>query len=104
MANLETTLAGTAKPYQGNPMFNCPDEIVDAAKNAGFDMLLTANNHILDKGRAGLERTLEVYRSMEDSKRIRFVGTSTDEMDELSRNPLIINVRGIRIAFLLLPM
>mgnify|MGYP004513198653 CR=1 FL=1 len=44
VANLETTLAGTAKPYQGNPMFNCPDEIVDAAKNAGFDMLLTAYN------------------------------------------------------------
>ena len=62
VANLETTLAGTAKPYQGNPMFNCPDEIVDAAKNAGFDMLLTANNHSYDSQKAGFERTIRTVR------------------------------------------
>ena len=62
IANLETTLAGTAKPYQGNPMFNCPDEIVDAAKNAGFDMLLTANNHSYDSQQAGFERTIRTVR------------------------------------------
>lgn len=62
VANLETTLAGTAKPYQGNPMFNCPDEIVDAAKNAGFDMLLTANNHSYDSQQAGYERTIRTVR------------------------------------------
>ena len=65
VANLETTLAGTAKPYQGNPMFNCPDEIVDAAKNAGFDMLLTANNHSYDTTLVGFKRTLEVVRGTE---------------------------------------
>ena len=62
VANLETTLAGTAKPYQGNPMFNCPDAIVDAAKDAGFDMLLTANNHSYDSQQAGFERTIQVVR------------------------------------------
>ncbi|MBP3304640.1 MAG: CapA family protein [Oscillospiraceae bacterium] len=61
-ANLETTLAGTAKPYQGNPRFNCPDEIVTAARDAGFDMLLTANNHSFDTGPDGFLRTLEVVR------------------------------------------
>ena len=35
VANLETTLAGSSKPYQGYPYFNCPDEIVTAAKDAG---------------------------------------------------------------------
>lgn len=62
VANLETTLAGTAKPYQGNPMFNCPDAIVDAAKAAGFDMLLTANNHSYDSQQAGFERTICTIR------------------------------------------
>ncbi len=62
VANLETTLAGTAKPYQGNPMFNCPDELVDAAKNAGFDMLLTASNHSYDSQQAGFERTVRTVR------------------------------------------
>lgn len=63
VANLETTLAGTAKPYKGNPLFNCPDEIAAAAKNAGFDMLLTANNHSVDTGKNGYLRTLEVVRA-----------------------------------------
>ncbi len=62
VANLETTLGGTAKPYQGNPMFNCPDAIVDAAKDAGFDMLLTASNHSYDSQQAGFERTIQVVR------------------------------------------
>ncbi len=62
VANLETTLGGSGKPYQGFPMFNCPDEIADAAKNAGFDMLLTANNHSMDTGKDGYLRTLEVVR------------------------------------------
>jgi len=62
VANLETTLAGTAKPYQGNPMFNCPDDLVDAAKNAGFDMLLTASNHSYDSQQPGFERTIRTVR------------------------------------------
>ena len=62
VANLETTLAGTAKPYQGNPMFNCPDELVDAAKNAGFDMLLTTSNHSYDSQQPGFERTIRTIR------------------------------------------
>lgn len=60
IANLETTLNGTATPYQGFPYFNCPDEITTAAKDAGFDMLLTANNHSFDTGLDGYLRTLDV--------------------------------------------
>ena len=62
VANLETTLAGSSKPYQGYPYFNCPDEIVTAAKDAGFDMFLTANNHSFDTGKDGYLRTLEVVQ------------------------------------------
>lgn len=62
IANLETTLAGDDKPYQGNPLFNCPDSIVDALKDVGFDLLLTANNHSYDTEAAGYLRTLETIR------------------------------------------
>ena len=43
-ANLETTLCGTDKGYKysGYPAFNCPDEIVDALKNAGFETVAMA--------------------------------------------------------------
>ena len=64
VANLETTLAGTDNgyPYHGYPNFNCPDEIVDGLMNAGFDMMLTANNHSYDTSLVGYKRTIEVVR------------------------------------------
>lgn len=65
VANLETTLAGTDNgyAYAGFPNFNSPDAIVDSLKNAGFDMLLTANNHSYDTTLVGFKRTLEVVRA-----------------------------------------
>lgn len=65
VANLETTLAGTENgyAYSGYPCFNCPDEIADALKAAGFGMILTANNHCYDTRTAGLIRTVETVRA-----------------------------------------
>lgn len=63
IANLETTLAGSKEKYSGFPIFNSPDEILDALKFSGFDVLSAANNHIMDKGTPGLIRTAEVVKS-----------------------------------------
>lgn len=62
VANLETTLAGKDNGYlySGYPSFNCPDELVESVKNAGFDMLLTANNHSYDTNMVGFKRTINV--------------------------------------------
>ena len=62
IANLETTFGGDGNPYQGNPTFNCPDQLADEAAITGFDMLLTANNHCSDTLNAGIRRTLTVAR------------------------------------------
>lgn len=64
VANLETTLCGTDNGYKysGFPAFNCPDEIVDSLKDAGFDLLLTANNHSYDTSLVGYKRTIETVR------------------------------------------
>ena len=56
IGNLEVTLGG--KPYRGYPAFSAPDEYLSAIKDAGFDVLITANNHCLDRGKKGLERTI----------------------------------------------
>lgn len=93
IANLETTLYGSQKPYSGNPKFNTPDEIVDGAKGAGFDMLLTANNHCNDTGLQGILRTLEVVRE----KGLATLGTNlTNEEDKYQ----IVDVNGIQIGML----
>ena len=60
LCNLETTFAGGT--YTGYPVFNAPESLAEALKKAGFDVALTANNHIMDKGLSGMKRTLEITR------------------------------------------
>ncbi len=71
VANLETTLYGPDYKYadgyvgyRGYPRFNAPDAIVTGLKNAGFDMLLTANNHCYDTGSIGFRRTVQVISDL----------------------------------------
>src|SRR5699024_6532942 len=60
LANFETTLAGDSVGYMGYPRFSSPDEVADTIKDAGVDILTTANNHSLDTEAAGLKRTAKV--------------------------------------------
>ena len=73
VANLETTLCGTDNGYKygGFPAFNTPDTLVDSLKNAGFDLLLTANNHSYDTKLVGMKRTLEVI----EDRKLDYLGT-----------------------------
>lgn len=95
VANLETTLRGTEDgyTYKGYPQFNCPDEIVDAVKGSGFDMLLTANNHSYDTRLKGMLRTLEVV----DEKGLDRLGIVKDDTE---KRYIIKNVNGINIGML----
>ncbi len=43
---------------------NYPDEFGEAVKNAGFDLVTLANNHMLDKGKEGLNRTIDVLDNL----------------------------------------
>ena len=67
-----------------------------AIKEAGFNVLLTANNHCLDRGKKGLERTI----LMLDSLRIPYTGTYRNEEKRRQRYPLLIHKNGFRIALL----
>ncbi len=62
LANLETTFGGPDHPHRPNQAFSCPDALADGAKEAGYDMLLTCNNHTGDAMGDGLIRTIEVAR------------------------------------------
>lgn len=94
IGNLEVPIGG--KPYAGYPAFCAPDEYLYAIRDAGFDILLTANNHCLDRGKKGLERTI----LMLDSLRIPYTGTYRNEKERTERYPLLIHKNGFRIAFL----
>ena len=96
VANMEFTLAGP--PYSGYPAFSAPDDYAKYVADRGVDVFLTANNHILDKGRGGLRRTLGVYEAMRDSCGVQYTGTAPDEASDTILNPLVVVGRGIRIA------
>ncbi len=92
--NLEVTLAG--KPYKGYPQFSSPDALAATLKNIGFDVLVTANNHSLDRRRKGLERTVRVL----DSLAILHTGTFVDTVSRMNDYPLIFIKHGFKIALL----
>lgn len=92
--NLEVTLAG--EPYSGYPMFCSPDAYAKAAQNVGFDFFITANNHSIDRGKKGLERTLDVL----DSLKIKHTGTFKDENERNKFYPYYWIHKGAKIAFL----
>lgn len=91
VANLETTFGGDEFPYRGNPAFNCPDALMDTLVDAGYDMLLTANNHCGDTLRVGIERTLDVVADYG----LQTLGTrKTEEEPRYS----VVDVNGIKIG------
>ena len=94
VGNLETTFAGKERGYSNYPTFNTPEQLGDALKEIGFDVVSTANNHCIDKGYTGLVSTIEYL----DKIGLDHTGTFTSE--ESSKEILIKDVKGVKIAFL----
>lgn len=94
IGNLEVTLAG--KPYKGYPQFSAPDELLVALKDVGMDVIVTANNHSVDRGKAGVDRTI----AMLDSFNIPHTGTFRTQKEKDRSHPMIIEKQGFRLAIL----
>ena len=98
VANMEFTLAGA--PYTGYPCFSAPDSYAwTVCRDLGLDLMLTANNHIIDKGKKGLERTLAVYDAIRDSLDVRQTGVARDTGEEERLMPLVVEAGGLKLAF-----
>jgi poly-gamma-glutamate capsule biosynthesis protein CapA/YwtB (metallophosphatase superfamily) len=94
IANFEVTLAGP--PYKGYPLFSSPAALAVACGNAGIDILATANNHAADRGKDGIEGTINRL----DSLGILHTGTFLNMRSKDSLNPLMIYKSGFSIALL----
>jgi poly-gamma-glutamate synthesis protein (capsule biosynthesis protein) len=94
IANFEGTTGGNkVYDYQGYPLFNAPDEVLDAMKDAGFDVLSTVNNHSLDTRKAGVIRTIEQIQA----RGMDTIGTYSEKP---KTRVLIKDVKGIKLAFI----
>ncbi len=96
VANMEFTMAGT--PYTGYPAFSAPDGYAEYAADCGVDIFLLANNHILDKGRSGAIRTLDVYDRICSQRGTLYTGMARNKEVLGRTTPLMINLKGVRIA------
>lgn len=94
IGNLEVTLAGP--PYKGYPAFSSPDELALELKKVGFDIMVHANNHAIDRRKKGLERTLQVLDSID----MIHSGVFKDAEQRAIHYPLIVEKNDIRLALL----
>ena len=94
VANMEFPVG--VPPYTGYPEFSAPLSIAMEASESGIGLFLTANNHLLDKSEAGIERTLHLY----DSLGFRHTGAYRSREEEIAENPKILVINGIKTAFL----
>lgn len=93
-ANLETTLG--VKPFTGYPNFSSPPQLAADLQWAGFDVLVTANNHSVDKLGKGIDGTIVHL----DSLTIAHTGTFYNKAHRDSTYPLLIEAKGFRLALL----
>ena len=95
IGNLEVTLPGKP-PYRGYPIFRSPNDLAKDLKWAGFDVLMTSNNHSNDSRAIGLVKTIETLKNLGFHQ----TGTFKNKQERALFYPLIINKNGIKLAFL----
>lgn len=95
IGNLELTLPGKP-PYTGYPTFKSPDDLAVALRGAGFDLLVTANNHSNDGGLNGVLNTIKTVQQNGFFQ----TGTFADSLQRKALYPLIVYQGNFKLAFL----
>ncbi|WP_377888053.1 CapA family protein [Alkalihalobacillus sp. R86527] len=63
-ANQETVIGGTSIGLSSYPSFNSPQEVGDALKATGVDVVSMANNHTLDRGEKALQSAIKHWKEI----------------------------------------
>lgn len=99
----EGPMAGADKGYTNGNFddgkrlaLNFPDEFASAVQDAGFDLVTTANNHLMDKGEEGAMRTIDVL----DSIGLEHTGSYKDLDDKRENHVKLVECDGMKIAVL----
>lgn len=92
--NLEGSVGTTGRKVGSRFSFHMNPAGLVAMKNAGFDVVSFANNHVGDYAQQGFEESLAHL----DENNILYAGAGKTKTDALT--PRIITVRGMKIGFL----
>jgi poly-gamma-glutamate synthesis protein (capsule biosynthesis protein) len=92
LCHVETPM--TSAPPASYPVFNTPPELATAIRQTGWRACSTASNHTLDQGQHGVASTIAVL----NHAGVRHTGSYSTAAGQ--RQPLIMTVKGVRVAFL----
>lgn len=96
IVNQETILGGAELGLSGYPCFNSPYELGDSISKAGFNVVLQATNHTIDKGLTGAENCINYWRT--NHPKIAVLGINETEDDY--NNIYVYQKNGFKIAIL----
>ena len=96
LVNQEVILGGEELGISGYPAFNTYYELGDALVDAGFDVMLHATNHALDKGKKGIINCLAYWEESYPEIAVLGIQDSQEEQDAI----YVCEKNGIRIAIL----
>lgn len=96
IVNQETILGGLELGLSGYPCFNSPYELGDAEVDAGFNIILHATNHTIDKGLVGVENCMNFWRTNHPEMTVLGINANEEEYN----NIYVYNKDGFKVAFL----
>lgn len=96
LVNQEVIIGGAELGVTGYPSFNAPYELGDALAEAGFDVVLHATNHALDKGGRGIVNCLAFWEESYPDMAVLGIHGSEQEQQEI----YVYEQDGIKIAIL----
>jgi poly-gamma-glutamate synthesis protein (capsule biosynthesis protein) len=94
VANMEYPTGVT--PFSGYPIFSAPSSLDIEARNSGIDLFLKANNHLVDKGKEGMDST----RTILLREGIAYTGFYHGVEEEYRCNPFMDSIGGISVAII----
>ena len=83
IVNEEVMLGGVELGLTGYPLFNAAYELGDSIAAAGFDVILLASNHTIDKGEKGFDNCINFWRTNYPEIGIVGVNQTEEEVDDI---------------------
>lgn len=99
IVNQEVVLGGIDLGLSGYPCFNSPTQLGDSLVTAGFNVILHATNHSLDKGITGIDNTLNFWK--ENYPDLPILGIHDETFTDYETQDIYVYEKdGLRIAIL----
>lgn len=94
--NQETIFINDRSKISAYPRFGSPPEIGDSLVRTGFDVVLHASNHTVDKGAEGVWDTLNFWKEKHPEITVLGINDSAEAQEEID----VVECKGIRFAML----